>query len=89
LEVVEKLAVSASPALMHAATTRTDPQRGEAIILYTTDAALSREALLTAARNSGTPEIAVPREIRVVDALPLLGTGKIDHVTLKRMAEAA
>ena len=89
LEVVEKLAASASPALMHAATTRTDPQRGEAIILYTTDAALTREAVLAAARNAGTPEIAVPREIRVVDALPLLGTGKIDHVTLKKMAEAA
>jgi acyl-[acyl-carrier-protein]-phospholipid O-acyltransferase/long-chain-fatty-acid--[acyl-carrier-protein] ligase len=89
LEVVEKLAVSASPALMHAATTRSDPQRGEAIIVYTTDAALTRDALLVAARNGGTPEIAVPREIRVVDALPLLGTGKIDHVRLKKMAEVA
>ncbi len=87
LEVVEKLAVSASPDLMHAATTRSDPQRGEAIILYTTDAALTRDALLVAARSGGTPEIAVPREIRVVDVLPLLGTGKIDHVTLKKMAE--
>jgi acyl-[acyl-carrier-protein]-phospholipid O-acyltransferase/long-chain-fatty-acid--[acyl-carrier-protein] ligase len=86
---VEKLAVSASPALMHAATTRSDPQRGEAIIVYTTDAALTRDALLVAARNGGTPEIAVPREIRVVDALPLLGTGKIDHVRLKKMAEVA
>jgi acyl-[acyl-carrier-protein]-phospholipid O-acyltransferase/long-chain-fatty-acid--[acyl-carrier-protein] ligase len=89
LEVVEKLAAIASPSLMHAATTRTDPQRGEAIILYTTDAALTRDALLAAARASGTPEIAVPREIRVVDALPLLGTGKIDHVTLKKWAEQA
>jgi len=89
LEVVEKIAVSASPSLMHAATTRSDPQRGEAIILYTTDAALIRDMLLAAARSAGAPEIAVPREIRVVDALPLLGTGKIDHVTLKKMAEAA
>ncbi len=88
LEVVEKLAATASPAAQHAATTRSDPQRGEAIILYTTDAALNRERLLEAARAGGAPEIAVPREIRVVDALPLLGTGKIDHVTLKKMAEA-
>jgi acyl-[acyl-carrier-protein]-phospholipid O-acyltransferase/long-chain-fatty-acid--[acyl-carrier-protein] ligase len=89
LEVVEKIAVLASPSLMHAATTRSDPQRGEAILLYTTDAALTRDALLTAARSTGAPEIAVPREIRVVEALPLLGTGKIDHVTLKKWAEAA
>jgi acyl-[acyl-carrier-protein]-phospholipid O-acyltransferase/long-chain-fatty-acid--[acyl-carrier-protein] ligase len=89
LEVVEKIAVLASPSLMHAATTRSDPQRGEAILLYTTDAALTRDALLIAARGIGTPEIAVPREIRVVEVLPLLGTGKIDHVTLKKWAEAA
>ena len=87
LEVVEKLAVSASPAGQHGATTRTDPQRGEAILLFTTDTALSKERLQEAARAGGLPEIAVPREIRVVEALPLLGTGKVDYVTLKRMGE--
>jgi acyl-[acyl-carrier-protein]-phospholipid O-acyltransferase/long-chain-fatty-acid--[acyl-carrier-protein] ligase len=45
--------------------------------------------LQEAARAGGLPEIAVPREIRVVEALPLLGTGKVDHMSLKRMAEAA
>lgn len=93
LEVVEKIAQkatsAATPTPMHAATTRTDPQRGEAIVLYTTDATLTREALLAAAREAGAPEIAVPREIRAIDALPLLGTGKIDHVTLKTWAEGS
>ena len=89
LEVVEKLAVAASPAGQHGATTRTDPQRGEAILLFTTDPALSKEHLQEAARAGGLPEIAVPREIRVVEALPLLGTGKVDYVTLKKMGEAA
>ncbi len=88
LEVVEKLAVAASPAGQHGATTRTDPQRGEAILLFTSDAALTRESLQAAARAGGLPEIAVPREIRVVEALPLLGTGKVDYVTLKKMGEA-
>jgi acyl-[acyl-carrier-protein]-phospholipid O-acyltransferase/long-chain-fatty-acid--[acyl-carrier-protein] ligase len=49
---------------------------------------LTRERLLEAARAAGLPEIAVPREIRVLAALPLLGTGKVDHVTLKKMAES-
>lgn len=48
-----------------------------------------RDRLQTAARDGGWPEIAVPRRIIQVDALPLLGTGKIDYVTLKQMAEKA
>lgn len=87
LEVVEKMAVLASPAATHAASTQTDPQRGETIVLFTTDAALSRDALQTAARDQGWPEIAVPRKIKRIDALPLLGTGKLDYVTLKTWAE--
>ncbi len=89
LETVEKLATAASPAAQHAASTQPDPARGETIVLFTTDAALGRDALQAAARERGAPEIAVPRRIVVVDALPLLGTGKTDYVTLKRMAESA
>ena len=28
----------------------------------------------------------VPRDIRIVDALPVLGTGKIDYVTMTALA---
>lgn len=89
LETVEKLATAASPAAQHAASTQPDPARGETIVLFTTDDALGRDALQAAARERGAPEIAVPRKIVVVDALPLLGTGKTDYVTLKQMAEAS
>ena len=88
LEAVEKLALAASSA-NHAASTQPDPTRGETILLFTTDRSLSREKLQTAARDGGWPEIAVPRRIIAVDALPLLGTGKIDYVTLKAWAEKA
>lgn len=88
LEVVEKMAVIASPTATHAASTQADPQRGETIVLFTTDAALTRDSLQTVARDNGWPEIAVPRKIVRVDALPLLGTGKLDYVTLKIWAES-
>jgi acyl-[acyl-carrier-protein]-phospholipid O-acyltransferase/long-chain-fatty-acid--[acyl-carrier-protein] ligase len=88
LEVVEKLAAQASPTAMHGATTQADGARGEAIVMFTTDAALTRDALSAAAKSLGIPEIAVPRKIQCVDALPLLGTGKTDYVSLKKMAEA-
>ena len=89
LEVVEKLATATSPALMHAASSQPDPAKGEALVLFTTDAGLSRESLAAKARELGMPELAVPRKIQRLEALPLLGTGKIDYVTLKRLAEAA
>lgn len=89
LEAVEKLAAAASPGAAHAASTQADPARGEAILLFTTDPGLNREQLQAAARDGGWPEIAVPRRLIPVDALPLLGTGKIDYVTLKQWAEQA
>jgi len=88
LEVVEKLAVQAAPTAMHGASTQADGARGEAVVLFTTDAALTRDALSAAAKTLGIPEIAVPRKIQRVDALPLLGTGKTDYVALKKLAEA-
>lgn len=87
LETVEQIANRAAPNSMHAATTQSDPQRGENILLFTTDTSVTRESLQIAARELGSPELAVPRKIVAVRELPLLGTGKTDYVKLKQMAE--
>ena len=87
LEVVEKIATAASPEALHGASTQSDPQRGENIVLFTTDDGLTRERLQDAARAQGYPELAVPRKICKTDSLPLLGTGKVVYVTLKKLAE--
>lgn len=87
LEVVEKIAYTAAPEFLHAASTQIDNQRGESIILFTTDPELKRKDLQMAAKNSGSPEIAIARKIIAIDELPLLGTGKTDYVTLKQMAD--
>ncbi|WP_370685666.1 bifunctional acyl-ACP--phospholipid O-acyltransferase/long-chain-fatty-acid--ACP ligase [Sulfurisoma sediminicola] len=89
LESVEKLAAAASPDKPHAASSQPDAAKGEALVLFSTDAALVREMLQHKARELGYPELAVPRKIVFLEALPLLGTGKIDYVTLKRLAESA
>jgi acyl-[acyl-carrier-protein]-phospholipid O-acyltransferase/long-chain-fatty-acid--[acyl-carrier-protein] ligase len=89
LEAVERLAQTAAPTAQHAASSQPDPGKGEALVLFTTDAALNRAALQEAAHHLGLPELAVPRKIVRIDQLPLLGTGKTDYVTLKRMAETA
>lgn len=87
LETVENIAHDASPQHQHAATTSPDVQRGENIMLYTTDSSLNREQLSNSAKTLGSPELAIARKIIWVDALPLLGTGKTDYVTLKKMAD--
>ncbi len=89
LEVVEQIANTAAPEHQHAASSISDVQRGESIILFTCDKKLKREDLQIVAKNLGLPELAVARKIIAVDEIPLLGTGKTDYVTLKEMAEAA
>lgn len=89
LETVEKLAFHASPGKLHASSTQPDPTRGEIIILFTTDRDLTRDRMQSAIKDGGWPEIAMPRKIIPVDTLPLLGTGKVDYVTLKTWAENA
>ena len=86
LEVVEKIAATAAPGYAHAATTRPDPGKGEALVLFTTAPNLNREQLLAAARANGAPELAVPRDIRQIAQIPLLGSGKTDYVGLQKLA---
>jgi len=86
LEVVERIAAQAAPDLIHAASSRVDASKGEAIVLFTTAPTLKREALSAAAKMLGAPELAVPRDLRIVTAIPLLGSGKTDYVRLKELA---
>lgn len=88
LEVVEKVAATTAPGFAHAASSRPDTNKGEALVLFTTAPDLTRERLASAAKSAGAAELAVPRIIIRVNEIPLLGTGKTDYVTLKKMAEA-
>jgi acyl-[acyl-carrier-protein]-phospholipid O-acyltransferase/long-chain-fatty-acid--[acyl-carrier-protein] ligase len=87
LEVVEKIAMEASPTHEHASATATVTGRGEVIYLYTEDPQLKRDQLQHAARSTGAPELAIPRKIVHLLKLPVLGTGKKDYVTLNKMAQ--
>jgi acyl-[acyl-carrier-protein]-phospholipid O-acyltransferase/long-chain-fatty-acid--[acyl-carrier-protein] ligase len=87
LENAEKLAELASPAAVHASVARPDPGRGEMVVLLTQDRGLRRDQLQQAARDSGLPELAVPRRILHIDRIPLLGNGKKDYPQIQRLVE--
>jgi len=87
LEVVENLASQAMPGFSHAASTRPDAAKGEAIVLFTTAGELTRDKLSAAAKTSGLPELAVARVIVALKEIPVLGSGKTDYMKLKGLAE--
>ncbi|MBY0423478.1 MAG: hypothetical protein K2Q06_14320, partial [Parvularculaceae bacterium] len=87
LAVVENCATALWPDNHHGAIALNDSKRGEQIILVTDRKDADRALLLAWAQSHGVPEIAVPKKIVVVDAVPILGTGKMDYVGVKRLAE--
>ncbi|MGB6231742.1 MAG: AMP-binding protein, partial [Litorimonas sp.] len=88
LTVVENNAAAVWPDAMHAAAILPDPKRGEQIVLLTEEKDAKRGDLLAWAQGHGVPEISVPKKIVSVNALPVLGTGKMDYVGVTEMAKA-
>ncbi len=79
LMAVEELVGRLWPEDLHAAVSLPDAQKGERIVLVTGRKDPDRAALVEHARREGYSEIHLPREIRVLEAMPILATGKIDY----------
>ncbi len=82
LPAVEGYANALWPGFDHAVVTRADPRKGEQLVLFTTCREANAGALQAWGRANGIAELAIPRDIRIVDALPVLGTGKLDYVAI-------
>jgi acyl-[acyl-carrier-protein]-phospholipid O-acyltransferase / long-chain-fatty-acid--[acyl-carrier-protein] ligase len=88
LTAVENYATSCWPDNMHVAVAVNDPKKGEQIILLTDHKSPDRSALLAWYKENGAAELGLPKKIMTVEAVPLLGTGKVDYVTAQIMAQA-
>jgi acyl-[acyl-carrier-protein]-phospholipid O-acyltransferase/long-chain-fatty-acid--[acyl-carrier-protein] ligase len=89
LPAVEGYAAQLWPEAEHAVVARPDARKGEQLVLFTTRKDAEGSALQAWARAHGVTELMIPRDIRVLDALPVLGTGKLDYVSMSAAAAAA
>lgn len=71
---------------MHAVVNIPDEKKGEQLVLFTTQADAQRPAILEYFKTKGLSELAVPKTIKVMEEIPLMGTGKVDYVKLKEIA---
>jgi acyl-[acyl-carrier-protein]-phospholipid O-acyltransferase/long-chain-fatty-acid--[acyl-carrier-protein] ligase len=88
LAVVENIATALWPDNAHAAVALPDGRKGEQIVLVTDCKDAGRVDMVGWAQNHGVTELALPRRIVLVDAIPALATGKTDYVSVQKMAQA-
>ncbi len=86
LGAVEMLVQALWPEEHHAAVSVPDKRRGERIVLVTTGDEADPEALRQHGRKAGAAELMVPDDIVKVTEIPLLGSGKTDYVSTRRLA---
>ena len=89
LTAVERIAEEVWPDNRHAVVAISDDKKGERLILFTDNAGADVSALSEWAKEHGTPALAIPKKIMKIEAVPVLGSGKTDYVTLQKLAEAA
>ena len=89
LAAVETLAAECWPGQLSAVATLPDPKKGERLVLVTEVKGATRAAFQAFAKTKGASELMQPSEIIIVDAVPVLGSGKLDFAGVQRMAAAS
>ncbi|TRX01962.1 AMP-binding protein [Candidatus Methylobacter oryzae] len=84
LTAVEQMAANAWPDAHHAVISLPDPKKGEQVILLTTRKGAAVNEL--AAASKGVASILLPKKILVVDAIPVMATGKTDYIAVTELA---
>ena len=85
LTAVETAVNKLWPKEMHAIVSIPDEKKGEQLVLFTTRKNAVFNEISASFREQGLAELAVPRNIKVLDEIPLMGTGKTDYVKLMQL----
>jgi acyl-[acyl-carrier-protein]-phospholipid O-acyltransferase / long-chain-fatty-acid--[acyl-carrier-protein] ligase len=86
LGAVEMLVKALWPEENHAAVSVPDKRKGERIVLVTTAHDADPETMRKFGRQAGATDLMVPHDIVKVGEIPLLGSGKTDYVSTRRLA---
>ena len=86
LAAVEALAAELWPDRLSAVSAVPDPRKGERLVLFTQAKEATRAAFQSFAKGKGASDVSIPAEVVVREEIPLLGAGKIDLVTLDKLA---
>lgn len=85
LAAVEALAAEIWRDNLSAVVAVPDQRKGEKLILITEAAEASRSEFLAFAKSNGAMDLMVPAEVRVVENVPVLGSGKIDFAGVAKL----
>ncbi|OJW53922.1 MAG: hypothetical protein BGO67_07600 [Alphaproteobacteria bacterium 41-28] len=86
LGAVEEALLRLWPGYIHAVIARPDPKKGEQLVLFTNYASAERSMLIAFWKAQGLSELSLPRIIRILQSLPLLGSGKVNYRALEEEA---
>ena len=87
LTAVETYINQASPEGHHVVVAVRDERKGEQLVLVTDDDGLSRKTVINAAKVSEVAELMIPKTVILVEAVPVLGTGKTNYPEVQKLAE--
>ncbi len=85
LAAVETLAGECWPGQLSAVGSLPDAKKGERLILVTEAKGATRAAFQSFAKSKGASELMLPAEVLVIDAVPVLGSGKLDFVGVQKL----
>lgn len=71
----------------HAVVAVPDDKKGEQLVLFTTYPEASREAIVERFKEIGVTELSVPKTVRIVEEIPVMGSGKVDYGRLALWAD--
>ena len=86
LAAVEQLTADLWPDNPPAVVALPDPRKGERIVMATTKAGATRAEVQAWLKIKGASELMAPAAVLVLEALPLMGSGKTDYMKLTQIA---